>query len=109
MSSFYEVVNYIWPLLTVFQLVVSVIAVQRLGSAGAKLMLAGSALAILVSGYFFVRNYMDLNSVYTGELELEYVASRVVSLIAQVLFLIGVLKVASQQIQQEEPLGRTEF
>jgi len=60
------------------------------------------------SGYYIVQRLLDQQPTYTGELETSYILLRFVSIFAQLLFLIGLLKIVSLQVMaDDEPISQT--
>lgn len=102
--------QYVWPLLIIFQLVISIIAFTRLGGAGPGLMLAGSVVVLLRTLYNLSSNWFGWGADYSNGIPSAHYYIMAVSVLGRVLFLVGVLLVAQSALRQKEvPLSRTEF
>lgn len=110
MSLFYDLSNYIWPALIIFQLVVSIIALQRLGGTGPLLMVIGSGITVLRTGYNLLSNWLNLAADYSGGLPASHFVLYGFNTLGKILFLVGVLMMVNRVLKpREQSLGRTDF
>jgi len=102
----FEASRYLWPLYTLFQLVITVIAVRKVKGAGPLFMLAGT-LIVLVRA---VANYLPLDlSLSAGDMGGVW-GLMGVTVLGRALFLIGLLLMVSGIYKpQTSGMGRTEF
>lgn len=103
----YEVTNFLWPVLMLFQLVISIIAVRKLKGVGPLLMLAGTTLTVLNSLNTYL-GLVDLDTASPDSPELWGLMA--VNFTSRVLFFTGLLLVILKVYKTSESvMGRTEF
>jgi hypothetical protein len=107
LSTFtFEASQFLWPLFTLFQLVITVMAVRKVKGPGPLLMLAGTLFVVVRT----VANYLpDEMSFSAGDME-AFWAMMGIAMLGRGLFLIGLLlMVLGVYKPQTSGMGRTEF
>lgn len=106
MDTIFDTTRYLWPLLTLFQTVITIIGVVKVKGTGPILMLVGTIMTVLRS----IVNYLPIDISYSsGELG-GIMALTAFSFVGRLLFLVGLLLMVQKVYKPEVPLtGRTEF
>jgi hypothetical protein len=108
LNIFSELFQLVWPLLAIFGLIISLRAKQRHPGQGSSLMVAGSAISVLVSIFHAVSNFsMRYDWFGYEDIAMYYSLTNILSMLAQVLFLVGLLTLINTVRSGEEaPLSR---
>lgn len=107
MDSFiFEASRYVWPILIIFQVVVTIIAVLKVKGTGPILMLAGTIITAMRS----IGNFLPLDMSFSDGESMGFWALMAFSFVGRVLFLIGLLLMVQKVYKPEvSSMGRTEF
>ncbi|MEM6770318.1 MAG: hypothetical protein AAF597_07040 [Bacteroidota bacterium] len=104
--SLYDITRFIWPFVTLFQLVITIIALNKLKGVGPILMLIGT---LMVIGRMVVY-WVGLDSVAFDVESPGFWTIQLISFLGRLLFLTGLLVMVMQDYKASEPaMGRTEF
>lgn len=108
LNIFAELFQMVWPLLAVFGLVVSLRAKQRHPGSGSSLMVAGSAMGLLMSlAHATLNAGLRYDWFDHGNISMFYSFSNLLSILGQVLFLTGLLALINSIVTVEEaPMNR---
>jgi hypothetical protein len=103
LNVFADLFQLVWPLLSVFALIVSLKAKQRHPGQGSTLMVAGSLISMLVSFFHATLNYgMRFDWLDYENVGMYYSFTNVISLLGQVLFLVGLLTLINSIVTTDE-------
>jgi hypothetical protein len=92
LSVFTELFQLVWPLLSVFALIISLKAKQRHPGQGSSLMVAGSTITLLMSIFHTTMNIgMRYDWLGFENVTMYYTFTNIISVLGQVLFLMGLL------------------
>lgn len=106
MDFFYDATRYVWPLLTIFQVVITIIAVMKVKGLGPILMLVGTIIAAMRS----IANLLPLDMSFSNIDSMGFWALMSFSFVGRILFLVGLLLMVQKVYKPEvSSMGRTEF